>query len=100
MVLPSRDQVGTDAASPPVENAFGTALCGSMRYSMDLPEARESKTNSFPSGDHLGDPVRALKFVSGRALLPSASEIQSSCGPERVDSNRICLPSGDRSAER
>src|SRR5262245_31669267 len=62
----------------------------------DCPSGRALKTSRWPSGAQLMRPTRGPpKEVSCTGFEPSASEIQISWVPDRVDEKAICFPSGE-----
>src|SRR5450755_1170878 len=65
-------------------------------YNSAWPVHLESNTIFWLSGDQRGVPVRgSLKFEICIRWVPSASLIQTSRNPPRVDSKAMCLPSGE-----
>src|SRR5581483_12025777 len=56
----------------------------------------ETKATCDPSRDQRALPASALTCVSWRASPPSVAITQSCVPPERLDSNRTFLPSGDQ----
>src|SRR5687768_3614387 len=63
----------------------------------DLPVARESSATRRPSGDQRGDPVTGPpNEVTWRGFEPSASLIQTSQDPERVEQKASRRPSGEK----
>src|SRR5579871_3998203 len=61
-----------------------------------FPEASESKTIHFPSGDHRGVPVPGpFNEVNCVCLSPSRSHTQISSFPVRLEANAMRSPDGE-----
>src|SRR5215470_4087893 len=62
-----------------------------------LPSGRQSNTTCLPSGDQLGDPASGPRNEVRRiGFSPSLSQTQISSLPERLETNAIRLPSGEK----
>ena len=67
-----------------------------IRYISCCPGCVDRKTRRCPSGDQRAPPAMvASSEVNGRALEPSASQIQISFAPVRFELKEIRRPSGE-----
>src|SRR5579872_5242287 len=96
MDRPSCDQLGTTSSESPVVTCWDAASDSLTMYTCDLPPGRESNAIRWPSGDQLGEPVKAPRqFVTALGLRPSASQTQISLVPVRSERKAILSPRGE-----